>query len=258
MRLYITQNNQLRILSICLLSVILFSGTQLKAQSDSTRKNTIKLDLTSYWLYRNAIVFSYERTVKPSQTFVVTAGVQQFPSLGTLDSIDVTQSKRANGTKFGAEYRFYLKKENKYSAPHGVYLGPYFSYLNFKNTRGIEVNNDGTIEKGDLTTKLSVVNIGVQLGYQFVINNRWTLDFVFVGPSISNYFAKMNLDGNFTFDREDVENEVIDALIQKFPGLEDLINDKEISDNGKISTWGYGYRYQFQIGYHFGRKKNKN
>jgi hypothetical protein len=238
-----------------LLLLTLSAPLHTKAQSDSTRKNTIKLDLTSYMLYRNAIVFSYERIVKPSQTFVLTAGVQQFPNLGSLDSVSVTKNKRANGQKFGAEYRFYLKKENKYSVPHGVYIGPYFSYLKFKNTRGIEVDNEGIIESGDLVTKLSVINFGVQLGYQFVFNNRWTLDFVFAGPSISNYYAKMNLDGNFTFDVEDVENQVIDALIDQFPGLDDLINDKEISGNGKISTWGYGYRYQLQVGYHFGRKK---
>jgi hypothetical protein len=241
-----------------LLFLTLSAPLQAQTQSDSTRKNTIKLDLTSYWLYRNAIVFSYERTVKPTQTYMITAGIQQFPSLGALDSINVTRNTSASGYKFGGEYRFYLKKENKYHAPRGVFIGPYTTFLNFSNKRALEIDNNGVIEHADFTTKLNVINIGVELGYQFVLNNRWTLDFIFVGPSISYYNAKMTLDGNFTFDPEELENNFVNALMDRFPGLEDLVNEENVTSKGRISSWGYGYRFQFHAGYHFGRKKNKN
>ena len=33
------------------------------------RKNTIKLDLTSNWIFRNALNFTYKRVTKPNQTF---------------------------------------------------------------------------------------------------------------------------------------------------------------------------------------------
>ncbi len=229
-------------------------------KGDTTwRRNTIKVDLTSYWLYRDAIVFSYERVVKnkPNQTWSITAGLQQFPALlGTLsDTVLIKRQNKASGYKVGGEYRFYLKKENKYEAPRGVYIGPYTSFHHYMNGRAIEVNNNGNVQNGNLETNLDIINIGVQLGYQFVLNNRWTIDMVFIGPSISNYRFKANIDGNFTFDPDEITNEVLLDLMDKYPGFKDLISEGEFVSQGKVNKWAYGYRYQLQVGYHFGRKK---
>lgn len=248
-------------LLIC--AVVLFMATALPAQAqkgDSTwRRNTIKVDLTSYWLYRDALMFSYERVVKnkPNQTWAITAGLQEFPTLvGQLvDTIAVKNEHKSSGYKVGGEYRFYLKKENKYGAPHGVYLGPYASYHHYGNTRGIEVNNSGEIQRGNLESDFNILNIGVQLGYQFVLNNRWTIDLVFVGPSVSNYVFKSTLDGDISVDPDDITNEVLLNLMDKYPGFKDLITEGEFASEGKVNTWAYGYRYQLQVGYHFGRKK---
>jgi len=245
---------------VCIVLLISVTSMVVQAQKGDTtlRRNTIKLDITSYWLYRNAIVFAYERQVKdkPYQTWGVTAGVQHFPTVfGTIDNINVTRENKASGIKLGGEYRFYLQKENKYRAPRGVYLGPYTTFHNYSNGRSIEVDNDGVLEYANLKTDLNIFNIGVQLGYQFVLNNRWTIDLVFIGPSISNYSFKSSLDGTYTFDPDEITNEVIIGLIDKFPAFEELINEGELTSGGKINTWAYGYRYQFQIGYHFGRKK---
>jgi hypothetical protein len=245
--------------SICLLlfvSVTIWSSAQ-QTNETTDRKNTIKIDLTSYWLYRDAVVFSYERVTKPNQTIGITIGYQLFPPLlgNITDNINIKREASASGLKLGGEYRFYLKKENKYGAPRGVYIGPYSSFHNYSNDRSIEVDNNGTLENAILKLDLNILNIGVQLGYQFVLNNRWTIDLVFVGPSISNYKLKANLDGTFTFNPDEITNEVVLALIDKFPAFEELISEGELITNGKANRWGYGYRYQFQIGYHFGRKK---
>jgi len=246
---------------ICIVILLLTTLTLAQAQKGDTtlRRNTIKVDLTSYWLYRNALMFSYERVVKnkPNQTWAIMAGLQEFPSLvGQLvDTIAVKSENKSSGYKLGGEYRFYLKKENKYGAPRGVYIGPYASYHHYSNTRGIEVNNNGIEENGSLESNFNILNIGVQLGYQFVLNNRWTIDLVFVGPSVSNYSFKTNLEGDISVNPDEITNEVVLALMDKYPGFKDLINEGEFSTKGKINTWAYGYRYQFQIGYHFGRKK---
>lgn len=232
-------------------------AAQARQVGDSTlRKNTIKLDITSYWLYRNAVVFSYERVVKPYQSWGITMGYQEFPRLISLGSnITEVQEESARGFKFAAEYRFYLQKDNKFKAPRGVYLGPYASVLNFKNIRNIEVTTDGAVESAIVDSRFDIINIGVQLGYQFVLNNRWTIDLVFIGPSVSNYRAKFEVGGDYTGDPAEITNDIIEALIDRYPGFSELITDQEFSNSGKIDTWAYGYRYQFQIGYHFGRKK---
>ena len=244
---------------ICLLGLLITTVLSAHAQQSSDtviRKNTIKLDLTSYWLYRNALNFTYERITKLNQSFSVTAGYQQFPHSSSLGSgIAVTEDNKKSGFKFGGEYRFYLAKENKFKAPHGVYIGPYLAYHQFNNERTIEVDNNGTFEEAILNTKINILNVGFQLGYQFLINNRWVIDLTFVGPAISNYRFKATLDGNYTFSTEDIQNEIILDLIDRFPLLEDVINEREAISGGKFDVWGYGYRYQLQVGYHFGRSK---
>lgn len=232
-----------------------------EAESTSTaehRLNTVKVDLTSYWLYRRSYVFSYERAVKSHQTFAITLGYQEFPKIVSFGSgISGDKEDKRVGYKVGGEYRFYLKRENKHLAPRGVYLGPYVSYLFFNNHRGLTVeNDDGTTSEAYLKTKLSVLNLGFQLGYQFVLNDRWAIDLVFIGPSVSNYTITMNLDGMLNNEGE-IANEIVEKLLDKFPLLEDLVEDKEIDANGKTSSFSYGYRYQASIGYHFGRKKQR-
>jgi Protein of unknown function (DUF3575) len=246
---------------ICIIILFLITSSVAQAQKGDTtlRRNTIKVDITSYWLYRNALMFSYERVVKsrPNHTWAITAGLQEFPTLtGQLvDTIAVKNENKSSGYKVGGEYRFYLKKENKYGAPRGVYIGPYTSYHHYSNTRSIEVNNNGEIQNGNLESNFNILNIGVQLGYQFVLNNRWTIDLVFVGPSVSNYAFKASLDGNITVNPDEITNEVLLSLMDKYPGFNDLITEGDFASNGKVNAWSFGYRYQFQIGYHFGRKK---
>jgi hypothetical protein len=226
-----------------------------KSADTIVRKNTIKLDLTSYWLYRNAVVFSYERILKPNLSASLTLGYQEFPHSSSFGSrIAVRADNKKTGLKVGGEYRIYLVKENKYRAPHGVYIGPYVTYHRFSNERLIEVDNNGTLEEAVLSTNLNILNIGFQLGYQFVVNDRWTFDLVFAGPSVSNYYFNTKLKGG-TFNSEDIQNEILLALIDEFPLLKEVIDEREAISRGKLDVWGYGYRYQFQIGYRFGKRK---
>lgn len=240
-----------------LLMVMVISACNTFAQDSLTqRKNTIKLDLTSRFLYDNAFIVSYERVTKPNQSFSITAGYQEFPRTSSLgQNIAVKEDDKKNGFKFGGEYRFYLKKENKYPAPRGIYIGPYFIYHSFKNERVLEVDNNGTPEEVNLDSKFSILSVGFQLGYQFVLNNRWAIDLVLVGPSVSNYKYTLNLDGDYTFDEDDIQNEIILDLIDRFPMLKEVVSEKEATKSGKLDAWSYGYRYQLQVGYHFGRKK---
>jgi hypothetical protein len=222
----------------------------------SNRKNIIKLDLTTKLWYSNAYGISYERITKPNQSFAITLGYQEFPITSRLgQNIAVKEDRNKDGYKFGGEYRFYLKKENKYNAPRGIYIGPYFTRHSFTNERVLEIDNDGTPEEAILNSKLTIFNLGFQLGYQFVLNNRWTIDVVFIGPSFSNYRYKLTLGGNYTFDPEDIQNEIILDLLDRFPLLDEVISEKEATSSGRLDSWAYGYRYQLQVGYHFGRKK---
>lgn len=250
----------MRILLFILLTVIMSptqaqDATPAEPSAESLRRNTIKLDFTTRWLYRQAYVASFERVINPRRTWGVILGYQQLPEARALGpGVLVTRDTRASGFKVGGEYRFYLAKENKYPAPRGVYIGPYASFNNFHNERNIQVDYGGTPEYAVMTSQINVLNLGVQIGYQFVFNDRWTVDLSFMGPALSNYNAKITLDGTYSFDPNDITNEILKDLISRFPGLGDLLAGGSTSTNGKVDTWAFGYRYQILVGYRFGKK----
>ncbi len=243
--------------------IILFFGLALpfavNAQ-DSTRmrSNTIKINLVSSFLYSSSAALSYERVVKPNQSWAIMAGYLQFPNLGNLGSSFATQQIKSNtGYVIGGEYRFYLKKENKYTAPHGVYIGPYLNFFRFNNERTMSyTSSSGVTSQATLNSKFGVLNVGVQLGYQFVVKDRWTFDFIFIGPSLSNYNANISLDGNLDAAGEnELRDKVVAALMDRFPLIKDLVGNEDVTVHGTSSKWAGGFRYQMNIGYRFGRSK---
>jgi hypothetical protein len=89
-----------------------------------------------------------------------------------------------------------------------------------------------------------------------VINQRWAIDIVFVGPSVSNYNINMKLNGDIDPSKlVEEEQQILEILADRFPFVKDLIEGEKVTTNGKADTWSYGYRFQVQVGYHFGRKK---
>jgi hypothetical protein len=249
---------QFSCIAVLLVSTSLVSLGQ---KSDSShRLNVIRLDLTSNFIYSEAFILSYERVVKPHQSFVFTAGSEKFPTIASFgDHVKVKDDRKRVGLKLGAEYRFHLKKENKHHAPRGVYLGPYVSYHNFHNDRLLTYTDDDPATadiEATFDAKLNVLNVGAQLGYQFILGNRWAIDLMFIGPSVSRYSAKLNLEGNLDdIQLDEAQKEIVDKLVGRFPLLGDVLDEESVTVKGSNSAWAAGWRYQFQVGYHFGRKR---
>jgi hypothetical protein len=234
--------------------ILLVLATSIAHAQDSvrSRKNTIKIDLTARYLYTNAIIVAYERVVKPNRSFVVYVGYQEFPRTSRIAKyIEVLEDRSRFGYKLGADYRFYLPKENKYRAPRGVYIGPYFTYHRFDTERLLLVDVNGTKEQANLNSEFTILNLGFQLGYQFVLKDRWTIDLSFAGPSVSHYKYKMRFDGNPSFNQDDIKNDIILDLLDRYPFLKDVVNNKQATSSGDLDTWGMGYRYQLTVGYRF-------
>ncbi|NVJ85402.1 MAG: hypothetical protein HWE15_03805 [Algoriphagus sp.] len=226
-------------------------------QDSLIRKNTVKLDLTNHLLYKNVRLFSFERVLNPRQSFVLSAGYIEFPNIVNLgEKIISDKIESKSGYKFGLEYRFYLRKENKYSAPRGIYIGPYFSSLGFKTDRTIKYQVENGEANSLLLSRTNINNLGAQLGYQFVFNDRFVIDLVFFGPSFSNYNFKTNLQGDLSFNPNDIQKKALEALLEKFPMLDDLLDTKELNSNGNFDSWAFGFRYQLHVGYRFGKYKS--
>lgn len=230
------------------------------AQNDTSaikqRKNIIKWNLTPNALVGpESMVFSYERVVNDRQSFNVGGGyLKMAPRKNRLgETVQFFDAVKRGGFDVNFDYRFFFTKRNANPVPDGLYWGPYTSlyHLNFQGNSklyedGIEVNQIG------IKTDFYMWNLGVQLGYQFIIKDRLSIDLYLVGPSFSHYRfnaafdAAVALDPNSEF-YQDFEK-ILSILL---PGSEVILDQVDFSTGGNAETNYIGYRYGVQIGYKF-------
>ena len=245
-------------------TMILLFANRLQAQSkiedtvwQKTHKNIVRYNLSGALLFGfdKYVVFGYERVLTPRQSFSINiggAGLPKFVSINT-DSFKVQKDIKNSGFNASADYRFYLSKENKYYAPHGIYIGPYVSFNQFKRDDEWVFQEGSSAQKLITTeTKFNIYTAGAELGYQFVFWNRLTLDMVLIGPGISGYDLKAKINGDLTEpQRENLQEALKQLLSQKFPGMNYVFADKELNANGVLNTTSIGFRYLIHIGFAF-------
>lgn len=221
------------------------------------KRNVIKWNLTPFllWSTKN-INISYERVLKPYRSFSVNAGYFELPSLikkGTLDSLEINNSSKKWGFSVSGDYRFYFKKRNKKMAPDGLYWGVYGSYHHYQFESSMQFIDNPSIA-GAFTTQghLNIFAAGIELGYQFIIKERFSIDLIFIGPAISLYSTGMTLDADVDVDKEDEYIQAIhDILSSTIPGFDKLVGEGSVDNNGASLSLGPNFRYMIQIGYRF-------
>ena len=138
-------------------------------------------------------------------------------------------------------------------APDGFYWGIYSSFYHTQFGMDVNVINNPDIQ-GYLSFggKFNVLNAGVELGYQFVIKERLTIDLILVGPSLSLYNKELRLEGEINAeDYEEYLQALYDILVNIFPGFEQLLGEGFLKAKGATFSFGAGYRYMIQIGFRF-------
>lgn len=241
----------------CFIIAILLSCFSIKAQNDSIYKNTVKFNMSNHMIYGDgAIVFGYERVLKNNQSFSVHIGTAAYPML-TYNGSDSTlllheSDYKDKGFHISGDYRFYLKKENKYKAPRGIYIGPYYSYSYFKRTNHWSMNSDsyqGEFQS-DITFNLNIV--GAQLGYQFVFWKRLSLDMLIMSPGVGVYGLKTKINTTLTEEDEAVfYNALNTSLSQHIPGYSRVINAEDFKESGSVTSVDFGFRYMLLVGFRF-------
>jgi hypothetical protein len=217
-------------------------------------KNSVKFNVTNTLLYDSSYQFSYERIIKENQSVNVFVGYQEFPLINVDLGSNSNFAKNSNrdGFSVGADYRFYLGSINKYKAPRGVYLAPFISFFQFSSDRDINYTENNVENTVNLSSKFNLTNFGGELGYQFVLWDRFVVDCVLFGPSITHYKFNAKLDGSIpNLDDNEIYQKVIEAIKNKFPGIDGITGDEGIEKKGVQSITAVGFRYNISIGYRF-------
>ncbi|HTQ65884.1 MAG TPA: hypothetical protein VMI12_13880 [Puia sp.] len=257
---------------LLILTFILIAVVELKATAQDTLKtsdanktkkgkkefkNTIHMNVTNPLIFGSrAIIFGYERVMGKHQSFTVDIGSTDFPSLNIIgdDSLKAKNTTGQSGLHVSGDYRFYLAKENKYEAPHGLYIGPYFGYNKFERDHTWTITSvmGGAPFDVDSKTIMSVTTVGFQMGYQFILWKRVSLDLIMIGPGVAFYSLKASLGTNLSeADRQKFFEKLNDALTEKFPGYAWTLGGGDFKVKGSTNTTSFGYKYVIQIGFRF-------
>lgn len=217
------------------------------------RKNTLSINITNPMLL--SIQFqavSLERVLKNNQTFSIAIGKFSLPKFGEdlADSLGMNTDYKDKGFHISGDYRFYLKKENKYAAPRGVYVGPFYSYNYLDRQNSWYV--DGVVDEVTTNLVFNIHTLGVELGYQFVFWDRMSVDMIMMGPGVGFYDLKTELGTNMDPAKEQEFFEKLnDLLTDKIPGYDNVIEPGDFKKTGTFSTVDIGFRYVVRIGYRF-------
>jgi hypothetical protein len=248
------------LINLILLTIIIFpktAYTQEKTKNYKNLKNTIRYNITNPLFFgTKSMVFGYERTLGKHHSISVNFGRSSIPKLLTVgpisDSIRVNPNSKEKGFNCSIDYRFYLRNENKYNSPRGVYIGPYYSYYFFERENTLEINSNNF--NSTVITDFSIIthSLGAELGYQFVFWNRLTLDLILIGPGLTNYNLKASLNSELSPDlQSDLFQKINDALSEKIPGYTLVLKGKEFEKSGTERITSFGFRYMINVGFRF-------
>ena len=180
------------------------------------QKNVVKLNLPSL-AFRN-IYMSYERVLTENKSVNIGLAFMPSRSFFTGRIADDVRADNDNKIKYGnirmsgfsvtPEFRFYTSSSKE--APRGFYLAPYLRYQNltFKgeytksytsNDYPLEAKHTGHFNgKGNY----SVMAAGCQLGVQWLIADRFSIDWSFFGIGLGSYkleFTESSDDAGKTY-----------------------------------------------------------
>jgi len=145
------------------------------------RKNVVKFLPVN--LSFHSISFEYERMINNKNAITLGIGLPNQKSIDGKYGIDANSDFK--NVEFGtmhlrAAYRHYTGKG---MLPKGFYIEPYLKYQHIKGASDISGVDDQTnvSYSGSINAKLNSINLGFQLGTQFLIAKRITLDLYFLG-----------------------------------------------------------------------------
>jgi hypothetical protein len=219
--------------------------------------NTIKFNPTPMLIQAIEIrnmTFSYERLINKKMSVSVQAGYLDFPRLTTDTILNLIHINKGNkkGINLAFDYRYYPFQRNRRPAPDGLYIGTYLSYYGFQFKNTFDIVDTSVVQNGTINGKLNVVNLGVELGYQFIFWKRFSVDLLLFGPSISYHSGSLSIGGNLNPDKiQEIDGELAQRLMDRFPLIKSLVSGEDLRFTGSNTRFGTGFRYSIQLGFHF-------
>jgi hypothetical protein len=196
------------------------------------------------------VTFVYERMVAKNRSLAFQLGYLEFnPSL--LDSIikdGSIRQKTSYGVNVALQYRFYPSRLNAQPAPFGLYWGPFLSYYGLNTTSTFQFNETAPTQLTEVKTGYNMINLGIGVGYQFVIREKISIDLLAFGPSLTYSFKNKKTSGPMPPGGGEISNLMLDSSETGYPLLSQFININGSESSASIKTF---FRYAVTFGYRF-------
>lgn len=208
------------------------------------RKTVIKFLPVNYPF--GAYSFEIERMISAKNAVTLGVGIPANLSLMGKYGIDPNEDiedANISTMHIRAAFRHYTGGKN---LPRGFYIEPYLKYqkidANLKASFEVEENPDQTYMADITTPNLNSLNVGFQMGVQFLIAKRVSLDLYFLGFEAGMLNGNVNAKVDPADNMPDMAAELQDA-IDELPGF--ISNKLEVTsgngDNVNVKSSGVAF-----------------
>ena len=213
------------------------------------------LKINSLAIPFNNISLEYERGLVPRFSFLIGAGYKYSGDIPKLfltayDKINI-KLDRIQGYSITPELRYYLKTCNSRFLD-GFYLGVYFRHTHYYTNAEFDYFPEGyemQIYKADMV--MNEYGVGLSIGYQLMLWERLSIDFMFFGPRYSNYHVGYEFDKNVSQEFLDDLSVYINEVIDRF-GFEYEVDLKQEGDSRASTSFSFANaRFGLSVGFAF-------
>ncbi len=218
--------------------------------------NVIKFNPTPMFMFEEIrnVTFSYERLLKKNNSLAFQLGYFVLPQVlnDTLFNNVLFDKANRYGVNVAVDYRYYPFARNRRPAPDGMYIGGYISYVGSSSESKVHLMDAPAEDNIILKNSMNMINLGFEIGYQFIFSKKFSIDLLMFGPSLSAYSGNLGLTGNLNSELGNrIDRELAAKLKERYPGLGYLFSDESASFSTSkilVDSW---FRYSIQFGYHF-------
>ena len=246
-------------------SIMLFLiiGTAISQDINSDKKNSQKeeveypniIKINSLALVFNNASLLYERAIIPRLSVGMGVGYKYAgaePKLLAASNSDIAVDiDKITGISITPEARYYIKACDP-GKLEGFYAGVYLRYTGYRSGASFEYFQENQpTESYHSDLSLNEYGVGIQLGYQLVIKERFTIDFMFLGPRFSSYHLGYNFDKQPSQEFLDELSEYLNEVVDRF-GLDYKIDIKNEGDAKATTAFSFANtRFGISFGFAF-------
>lgn len=243
----------------CLAALALFAVTTACAQEKEKKADKFTPSFTAKFapagLAVGKITFGGEYNYKHKNSVALLIGLP-FDKSRSIDFDNKTNTLTTNATSVMGSFRHYLGKKDM----SGFYIEPYVKYVKAEAKGFLEDDLNGQPAKFDSRFSYKGFGAGLQLGVQFLIAKKVSLDFFLLGPEANT--IKLSTSATDVYDNipwtladgQEAEKNIKDVL-EDIPVIgkktEVTVNTATKTVTASYKGFAPGFRFGGSIGFRF-------